>query len=66
MKMWWTNQSWANFEKKQKCFVDFYDQIEIDGLKVRRRLMGRRKGVERRQREKKGCKEGGDNKWKEG
>ena len=34
MRKWWKDESWNKFLEKGKCFVDFFNNQEIDGIKV--------------------------------
>lgn len=34
MRNWWTDFSTKNFEKRAKCFVDFYHEYTVNGTHV--------------------------------
>ena len=34
---WWTEKSWQNFQERTKCFVDYFNQYQMQGINVRNR-----------------------------
>jgi len=38
MDNWWTPESWTKFSEKTKCFVDYFDKYQVQGLNVRGNL----------------------------